>query len=202
MSWPVRLGTTLPDGGVLGMREMRRGDKREFLAVRRANQDWLGPWDPTNPDGPPLTLPFETLLRQQRREIRAGTLRSWLVTVDGEIAGQLNLMNIERRAFRSCVAGYWVAQHVAGRGVAPHALALAGDFALGELGLHRLAVFIRPENAASLAVVRKLGLREEGVLVRYLHIAGAWRDHRAFAVTQEELEPEGLLGRLAGHQFG
>ena len=68
--------------------------------------------------------------------------------------------------------------------------------------MHRLEINIRPENAASLAVVRKLGLREEGVLVRYLHIAGAWRDHRAFAVTQEELEPEGLLGRLAGHQFG
>ena len=46
---------------------------------------------------------------------------------------------------------------------------------------------IRPENIASLAVVRKLGFRDEGLRERYLHINGAWRDHRAFAITREDL---------------
>ena len=39
-----------------------------------------------------------------------------------------------------------------------------------------------------------LGLRDEGLRRAYLHVDGAWRDHRTFAVTAEEV-PEGLLAR-------
>ncbi len=62
------------------------------------------------------------------------------------------------------------------------------------MGLHRIEVCIRPENAPSRRVVEKLGLREEGLRPRYLHIDGAWRDHLVYAVTAEEV-PEGLLNR-------
>ena len=50
-----------------------------------------------------------------------------------------------------------------------------------------MEINIRPENAASLRVVEKLGFRDEGLRVRYLHIDGAWRDHRTFALTSEDL---------------
>ncbi len=53
---------------------------------------------------------------------------------------------------------------------------------------------IRPENTASLRVVEKLGFRDEGLRLRYLHIDGAWRDHRTFALTRDEV-PDGLLRR-------
>ena len=82
----------------------------------------------------------------------------------------------------------------AGRMVIPTALAMAGDHVIGTLGLHRIEVNIRPENAASLAVVRKLGFREEGLRPNFLHIAGGWRDHLSFALTTEDLAGE--LGRL------
>jgi ribosomal-protein-alanine N-acetyltransferase len=55
-------------------------------------------------------------------------------------------------------------------------------------------VNIRPENSASLRVVQKLGFREEGTRSAFLHIAGAWRDHRSFALTADEV-PDGLLSR-------
>ena len=68
------------------------------------------------------------------------------------------------------------------------------------LGLHRIEVNIRPENGPSLRVVEKLGLRDEGLRERYLHIQGRWADHRTFAVTAEEL-PDGLLGRWRRRQL-
>jgi ribosomal-protein-alanine N-acetyltransferase len=87
---------------------------------------------------------------------------------------------------------------VAGRGIAPTALALVIDHCLLMAGLHRVEVDIRPENAASIRVVEKLGLRREGYYERYLDIGGGWRDHLAFAVTVEELETGPLLSRLPG----
>ena len=96
----------------------------------------------------------------------------------------------------SVSAGYWVDEDVAGRGITPTALALAGDYAFDVLGLHRVEVNIRPENANSIAVVRKLGFRDEGIRLAYLHIDGAWRDHRSFALTAEDLGGRPLLSRL------
>ena len=76
----------------------------------------------------------------------------------------------------------------------PTAVALATDHCFGALGLHRVEVNIRPENVASLRVVEKLGFREEGLRVGFLHIAGGWRDHRSFALLTEEV-PGGVLAR-------
>ena len=82
----------------------------------------------------------------------------------------------------------------AGRGIIPTAVALATDHCFATVGLHRVEVNIRPENAASLRVVEKLGFRPEGLRPRYLHIDGDWRDHLSFALTADEV-PEGLLAR-------
>ena len=47
---------------------------------------------------------------------------------------------------------------------------------------------MRPENAASRAVLSKVGFREEGLLKRYLDVDGAWRDHLLVAMTIEEIQ--------------
>ena len=99
-------------------------------------------------------------------------------------------------SFRSCAAGYWVARAHAGLGITPTALAVAADHCFDVIGLHRIEVNIRPENAASLAVVRKLRFREEGLRRRMLHIDGDWRDHLSFALTVEDLNGESVRSRL------
>jgi ribosomal-protein-alanine N-acetyltransferase len=104
---------------------------------------------------------------------------------DGELVGRASLGRIEWGPERGGTLGYWVANHVAGQGIAPAAVVLLCEYAFAE-GLHRIEIAIRPENAASLAVVRKLQLREEGMRASYLFIDGAWRDHRIFAVTASE----------------
>jgi ribosomal-protein-alanine N-acetyltransferase len=66
------------------------------------------------------------------------------------------------------------------------------DHLFEEVGLHRVEADVRPENAPSLAVVRKLGMVEEGRHRRYLFIDGAWRDHLCFALLREDV-PSGVL---------
>lgn len=192
--WPVVL-----QHGVVGLRPLRRGDAAAWVEVRRRNRAWLAPWEGRPPAATDLgwderhTVPvFLAMARAARREARAGRTLPLLVTVEGRLAGQVTVSTVVRGAFDSAAVGYWVDERVAGRGVAPTALALVLDHCFGEVGLHRVEANVRPENTASLRVVRKLGMREEGLHRRYLFIDGAWRDHLAFALLREDA-PRGVL---------
>jgi ribosomal-protein-alanine N-acetyltransferase len=120
------------------------------------------------------------------------------IEVDGRFGGQVTVNNIVRGSAQFASIGYWLDQDLAGRGVMPTAVALVIDHCFGSAGLHRIEVAIRPENSNSLRVVEKLGIREVGYAPKFLHIDGAWRDHRIFAITVEEC-PDGMLARLS-HQ--
>ena len=59
-------------------------------------------------------------------------------------------------------------------------------FAFEELALHRLQASIIPRNGPSHRVAEKLGLRNEGIALRYLEINGVWEDHVRYAITSED----------------
>ena len=135
------------------------------------------------------------MVRYLRSEARHGRMLPFVVTYDGDLVGQLTVGGVTYGSLCSAHIGYWVDQRVAGRGVMPTAVALAVDHCFTTLRLHRVEINVRPENTASLRVVEKLGFRDEGLRRGYLHIAGAWRDHRLFAITREEA-PQGVLRRF------
>lgn len=174
-----------------------RADKKEFLKLRSANAAWTRPWDSTAPGPSAATsMSYSQMVHAQDREAREGRLLPFAVERDGELVGQMHLFGISRGALLSASAGYWIGERYAGRSITPFALALLIDHAFGDAGLHRVEVNIRPDNDASLRVVEKLGLREEGLRRRYLHINGAWHDHLTFAVTVEELPSETMVERF------
>jgi [ribosomal protein S5]-alanine N-acetyltransferase len=132
-----------------------------------------------------------------RAAARIGAMLPFMIVYGDELVGQMSVSNVIRGALRSCSVGYWVDSRVAGRGIAPTALALVIDHCLTEVRLHRVEINIRPENQASLRVVEKLGLRREGYHERFLDIDGTWRDHLTFAITAEERLDAPVLSRLA-----
>ena len=187
----------LRHGAVL-LRPVARRDRRPWQEVRRRNAAWLTPWEATRPPGDPLPpLSFGGMVRDLRRQAREGRALPLVLQVDGQFAGQVTVSNVVGGSARFGSVGYWIDRRYAGRGHMPVAVALTIDHCFAGMGLHRLEVAIRPENAASLRVVEKLGIKEIGYAPRYLHIDGAWRDHRLFAVTVEEV-PGGMLRRLLG----
>jgi [ribosomal protein S5]-alanine N-acetyltransferase len=192
--WPVTLREDTPSGAVV-LRPLRRRDGAEWMRLRAENAAWLEPWEATSPSGHASgSATFGEYVRTLAAQARAGTALPFAVELDGALVGQLTVSSITYGSLRSASIGYWIARSAAGKGVIPTGVAMATDYCFAVLGLHRIEINIRPENAPSLRVVEKLGLREEGVRERYLHIQGAWRDHRSFAITAEEV-PEGLLAR-------
>lgn len=201
--WPALL-----EDGRVGLRPLRVRDATAWTDLRLRNEQWLGPWE----GAPESQLPaswadrhsaavFAGMLRTLRRDARAGRVLPLAITYDGRLAGQVTAGGVVRGAFDSAYVGYWVDGALAGRGVAPTALAMLVDHCFRGVGLHRLEANIRPENSASRRVVEKLGFRQEGVHLRYLHIDGGWRDHLSFAVTREEVQ-EGMLHRWHGVRPG
>lgn len=197
--WPVTLRHE-----AVTLRPLKRSDERAWSEVRRRNLRWTGPWDSTcPPEGEPNTRTFRQMVAHFDRQAQAGLMLPWVIAYRPApdqaplFAGQLSVSGITYGSARWAEAGYWVDQRWAGRGIAPTALAMAGDYLFGVLRLHRLEIAIRPENAKSLRVAEKLGFRYEGERPRYLHVDGDWRDHAIFAITAEEVGPSGLLGRLA-----
>lgn len=189
-AWQVELRS-----GRVGLRPLAASDSRAWNEVRSRNADWLRRWEATVPPGDtsaPRT--FRGLVRDLRRQAREGRALPFAVTVDQVFAGQVTAINIVGGSARWAQVGYWVDRRYAGQNVIPTAVALVVDYCLLDLRLHRVEVAIRPENAASLRVVEKLGFTEIGYAPSYLHIDGAWRDHRLFAITAEEC-PDGLLRR-------
>jgi len=191
-SWPVVLAA-----GDVRLRPLRRKDEAAWFRLRTTNREWLARWEATSPIGVRSATPsFPGFLRILRRQARRGTDLPFGIEYRGELVGQLTVSGLSRGSLWSGSIGYWVSEHVAGRGIVPTAVALAFDHCVHSRGLHRIEINIRPENEASLRVVDKLGFRDEGLRLRFLHIDGDWRDHRTFALTREDV-PEGLLTRLA-----
>jgi ribosomal-protein-alanine N-acetyltransferase len=131
-----------------------------------------------------------------RSAARRGAVLPFAVTVDGVLAGQVMVGNVVREPLLSGYVGYWCDQRVTGRGVMTAAVALVVDHCFGPAGLHRLEATVRPENAASLRLLTKLGFRQEGLFRRYLDVGGEWRDHLCFAMTAEEPPTGGVVGRI------
>jgi ribosomal-protein-alanine N-acetyltransferase len=183
---------TLRDGGVT-IRPIRLRDSRALEQELISNRAWLRTWEATNPHGP-IGFDSRASIRSLLSNWRSGYGVPFAVEYDGEFAGQLNVSGLSYGSLSSASIGYWVAERFAGRNVTPTAVALATDHCLFSLGLHRMEICIRPENAPSLRVVEKLGYRYEGLRRRFIHINGDWRDHFCFALTVEEL-PTGLLRR-------
>ena len=194
--WPATLSL-----GSVGLRPLRRRDSRDWTRLRTANKQWLEPWDATLPPeaGPPAAS-TAAVIAALRRRARRGLAMPFVVTWDGEVVGMLTVSNITWGSARWATVGYWVAQSHAGRGITPTALALVCDHLFSAVGLHRVEVSIRPENAASLRVVDKLGFEPIGLAPRYLHIDGRWRDHRIFQLLAEDVSPGRVVDRLQDPQ--
>src|ERR1700677_3862249 len=164
--WPVTLTEPRLLDAPVSLRPVKVSDARIWRETRVRNAPWLRPWEPTNPETPLSRSslgPYGEMGRARRPEAREGQAVPWVVTYDGEFAGQLTVGSITWGSARSGQVGYWIHEAFAGRSIIPTALAMAVDHCFGVIGLHRLEASIRAENHAARRGVEKLRFREGGL---------------------------------------
>jgi ribosomal-protein-alanine N-acetyltransferase len=171
--------------GEVTIRPAVRSDAADVAALLSSQREHLAPWDPRREPAFFTRGGQRSRLSQVERDRAAGTSFRFLVLEAGELAGEISITNVVRRAFQSANLGYWIAGERCGRGVATAAVAAACTFAFEELELHRLEAGTLLHNIASQIVLDRNGFHAFGVAPGYLRIAGAWCDHVLFQRTSE-----------------
>ena len=159
--------------------------------VRRRNDDWLTQWEPARMPGAPDVVEdrdaFAARCSARQRERQLGTGYGFGIFVDGEFAGEINLIVgpagpvpdrlrrlLDRREARR--------QRLHARGGGGRRRASRFE----ELHLHRLQIAIIPRNRPAAGWSRSSGSATRASPMRYLEINGVWEDHVRYAITAEE----------------
>jgi len=159
-----------------------------ILDLLRRNREHLAPWEPLRgPDH--LTEEMQRrLLAEADQAERTGREAGFGVAEvsSGALVGRVRISGIQRGAFQNAHLGYFIDRDRCGRGYATEAVGAVTRWAFTTAGLHRLQASVMPHNVASIRVLEKAGYRREGLSLRYLKIAGGWRDHLLYARTVED----------------
>ncbi|WP_432564961.1 GNAT family N-acetyltransferase [Kineococcus sp. SYSU DK003] len=108
---------------------------------------------------------------------------TWAVTDAGAVLGACSV-TVTSREHRRGEMGYVLARSAWGRGYATEAAAAVLAFAWTALGLERVEATCRPGNTASAAVLRRVGMQQEGLLRSHLVIRGRREDSLLFAAVR------------------
>ena len=103
----------------------------------------------------------------------------------GTVIGHVNLERTSRE-HRQGEIGYVLHPDHQGRGYATEAASLMLRLGFEELGLHRIVGRLDARNAASAAVLERLGMRREAHLRENEHVKGEWVDELVYAILAEE----------------
>ena len=176
------------------LRPARYRDKAAWDEVRAENREWLAPWEATLPTVIPGTpdsefvskgRSFRSMVRALNREAAASRSFSFLIFSGETLVGQITMGGVIFGALRGAHIGYWIDRNHANKGLTTDAVNTLTRFGFEVLGLHRIEINVRPENDASCRVAEKAGYIFEGDRPNFLHISGAWRDHKCFVKVND-----------------
>ncbi|MGR3541996.1 MAG: GNAT family N-acetyltransferase [Hasllibacter sp.] len=166
----------------LVLRPPEHRDWRPWAELREASADHLKPWEPTWSHDHLTRRAFTNRVYWAQRAVRQETaLPLFLFAREGGLVGAVTLDNIRRGPAQAGTTGYWLGTPHTGRGLMTEALSAVVAHAFEVLDLSRIESGCLAENAASRAVLERVGYKYEGVAQAYLQIGGRWRNHVLYA---------------------
>jgi RimJ/RimL family protein N-acetyltransferase len=87
---------------------------------------------------------------------------------------------------RQAEIGFTLARAYQGRGYATEAVSSLLAYAFPAFELHRVVAIVDCRNAASVALLERLGMRREGHFLQNVWFKGAWGDEYLYAILKEE----------------
>ncbi|WP_067689339.1 GNAT family N-acetyltransferase [Nocardia jejuensis] len=194
----VRLGPLLVAGHRVAVRNTRLSDFARWREIRLRDREFIEPFWTTSALNWEQRHTRAWWIREylrQRRDRAAGRALPLSILVDGEFAGQCNLVPVDPR-HRSAELGIWMDSRRARHGVGAMAGALLTEFALGPLGLHRITAPACVGNRVARQSAIRAAMTHEATMIRALSVAGRRQDHELWAVTSDRTPAAGWVGAL------
>lgn len=168
------------------MRAPEMADFEPWAALRGASREFLMPWEPAWPPDDLTRSAFRRRVARYRQDWREDQGYALFVHrhEDGALVGGVTLTNVRRGVAQTVSLGYWMGRPFAGKGYMSAAVRTLVPFAFGALGFRRIEAACVPHNAASIALLERVGFQREGLARQYLCINGAWTDHLLFALLK------------------
>jgi RimJ/RimL family protein N-acetyltransferase len=147
-------------------------------------------------------LYWEVATREQMREILERSMTFTQLARDGDklvlavvlpdaggthtgVIGEMTLF-LRSAEHRQGEVGFVFHPDFQGKGYATEASIAVLDLAFAELGLHRVYGRADARNAASIALMKRLGMRQEAHFVHNEIFKGEWGDEVYFAILEDE----------------
>lgn len=124
-------------------------------------------------------------IRGRLEALAAGQGYSLSIWHKGRVAGVVDLYDLDQAA-RKAEIGYWLGQEFEGLGLMTRSVRALLNYAIGEVGLHRVQIKVHVDNLRSRAIPERLGLQLEGLLRNDGTLHGKPCDHALYAITDQE----------------
>src|SRR5207245_1828857 len=159
------------------LREPTSRDAAHIVALNRASRTFHRGWvmPPTDSGA------FVTWMRRCRQS----NVKCFLVCrlADGAIVGVFTLSQIVLGMFHSAYLGYYAERPHDGQGYMTEGMRLVLRYAFTRMTLHRVEANVQPENAASIALVKRSGF---GTLQRLTRLCRVANQHMANALSTDD----------------
>jgi RimJ/RimL family protein N-acetyltransferase len=175
-------------GPRVAIRRFQPGDVADFVAYRSVErvarfQSW---------DAPYPAEAGERFVRQMMKQ-HPDTPGEWFqfavaLGPDGRLIGDC-AAKPDGDDPRQCEIGFTLAPEQQGHGYATEAARLLVGYLFGARGKHRITAYCDPRNAASAAVLERLGMRREGHLRESTWAKGEWTDDLVYGLLRDEWDP-------------
>jgi RimJ/RimL family protein N-acetyltransferase len=114
-----------------------------------------------------------------------GTWHQLGIHLGGQLIGDIGIHFLGPGNLQ-CEIGYTVSPACQGKGYAKEAVRAVLGFLFDGLGKHRVVASVDLRNAASVALLERLGFRKEGHFVKSVLVDGAWEDAVQYGLLDEE----------------
>jgi ribosomal-protein-alanine N-acetyltransferase len=141
------------------------------------------------------SLSFDTRSRTQAADMLSGTLdrakleprTEYYLAATTADEGLVGFARLGLNGVHAAKLGYAIAADYWRRGYALDAARMILDFGFRDLKLHRISAAMGPDNAASIALVDRLGMSYEGRIRDHVYTNGQWRDSLLYSLLAHEI---------------
>ena len=144
---------------------------------------------------PPWGYGFETGSADKARDSFEYARKAWAkkarikwgirLKEGGGLIGQCELFDFTNQS--KAEIGYWLGAAYHGQGLMTECLHAVIGYGFGTMGLHRIYARTSVENAPSIAMLKKVGFVQEGILRQDDGRDGAWSDTALMAVLKSDI---------------